>query len=69
MKLIIDAVNYGKTTECQSKKELLEEIEKAVCQETVSVKVLIENENKTGKEAGRDHQSCFSQSATSLGSP
>ena len=54
MKLIIDAVNYGKTTECQTKKELLEEIEKAVCQETVSVKVLIENQCKPGEEAGRD---------------
>lgn len=54
MKLIIDAETYGKTVECQTKQELLDAIKQEVCQETISVKVFIENRCEPGEEAGRN---------------
>ena len=54
MKLTIDAGTYGKALECQTKQELLDAIKQEVCQETISVKVFIENRCEPGEEAGRD---------------
>ena len=53
MKLIIETENCGKAMECQTTQELLSEIKREIRQETIAVKVFIENQHTAGKEAGR----------------